>query len=105
MGSDYETLRVMVNGGGKFPAVIGQNRQGDFGFFCGAIPTELAGRKYKTAGDAVYAFVRCEAVQQGAINAFQIEENGHISKPYRRISENKWAKDDGSGVFVATIPA
>jgi len=90
----------MVNGGGKFPAVIGQNLRGEFGFFRGAIPTELEGKKYKTAGDAVYDFVRCEAAKTGVIKAFQVEENGHISKPYRKVSENKWVKDDGDKELV-----
>jgi len=102
MGSDYEALRVMVNGGGKFPAVIGQNLRGEFGFYCGAIPAELAGKKYKTAGEAVYDFIRCEAAKSGIITAFQVEENGHISKPYRKIAADKWVKDDNPGVFVVS---
>lgn len=87
------TTRLMINGGGRFPAVIGQNRLGEYGFWTGAIPTELEGKKYKCAGDAVYDFIRCAAAKTGSITAFQIEQDGHVSKPYRQNKEGNWVID------------
>lgn len=105
MGTDYETLRMLCSAKRpSYPAVIEQTKQGDFGFFSGAIPTDLQDKRYKTAGDAVYALLRCEAVKSGQIIHFQIQEDGHLSKPYRKVSENKWVKDDDPGIFVVTVP-
>ena len=101
--SDYETLRMLANTRtAKYPAVIERNKKGEFGFFCGAIPTELAEKRYKVAGDAVYDLLRSDAVKQGKIMHFQVEVDGHLSKPYRKVSADKWVKDDGNGVFVVT---
>ena len=106
MGTDYETMRMLCSPThSSFPAVIEQTKQGDYGFFTGAIPAELQGIRYKTAGDAVYALLRSEAVKTGKIVHFQVQEDGHLSKPYRKVGEDKWVKDGGDGVFVATMPS
>lgn len=106
MGTDYETMRMLCSAKRpSYPAVIEQTTQGDYGFLTGAIPAELQGIRYKTAGEAVYALLRSEAVKTGKIIHFQVQEDGHISKPYRKVSADKWAKDDGGGVYVATMPS
>ncbi|KKM98528.1 hypothetical protein LCGC14_1156850 [marine sediment metagenome] len=102
--SDYETLRMLANSqAARYPAVIEKNLKGEYGFFCGAIPTELADKRYKVAGDAVYDLLRSDAVKQGKITCFQVEEDGHLSRPYRKVSADKWVKDDGKSLSVAKI--
>jgi len=80
--------------GSQFPAIIDQTKQGDFGFMRGAIPAELEGKRFKTAGDAVQAFIHSEAAHSGEIDRFQIQEDGHISRPYRKVTATNWVKDE-----------